>query len=239
MTHHAVREISTNTPTESQIWKSIRDKDIPKNIHGFLWKSLHGAYCLGDFWCNILNFEHRGTCQLCGGIESMEHILVDCEDSCARKVICTLAEKLWHLREADWPNIRYGTILGCNLANFVDTQKKRLEGKSRLFSILTCESAHLIWKLRCERVIKFNNEEDKFHSKNEICNRWILTINKRLKYDKILTNTARYGKRALKESLVLQTWSGVLLDEDDLPDNWIKHAGVLVGILPQRPGHNR
>ncbi|KAG2752749.1 hypothetical protein P692DRAFT_201706744 [Suillus brevipes Sb2] len=226
MTHHAVREISTNTPTESQIWKSIRDKDIPKNIYGFMWKSLHGAYCLSDFWRNILNFKHRGTCQLCGGIESMEHILVDCEDSHARKVIWTLVKKLWHLRETNWPNIRYGTILGCNLANFIDAQKKRLEGKSRLFSILTYESAHLIWKLRCERVMRFNNEGDKFHSENKICNRWISTINK------ILTNTARYSKRALKESLVLRTWSGVLLDEDELPDSWIKYAGVLVGILP-------
>lgn len=94
MTHYAVREISTDTPTESQIWKSIRDKDIPKNIRSFLWKSLHGAYCLRDFWNNIPNFEHRGTCNLCGGIESMEHILVECEDSQARKVIWKLAEEL-------------------------------------------------------------------------------------------------------------------------------------------------
>lgn len=89
-------------------------------------------------------------------------------------------------------------------------------------------------------MIKFNNKEDKIHSENEIRNRWISTINRRLKFDKILTNILRYGKRALKESLVLRTWSGVLLDEDDLPDNWIKHAGVLVGILPRRPpGRNR
>ncbi|KAG1800547.1 ribonuclease H-like protein, partial [Suillus variegatus] len=234
MTHHTVREISLDTPSEAQIWKSIRSKDIPKGIHGFLWKNLHGAYRLGEFWQNIPNCEHRGTCRLCGGIESMEHILVECEDSPARKLIWELAEKLWCWREDAWPNIRFGTILGCNLAHFTDTKKKRLEGKSRLFSILTYESAHLIWKLRCKRVIKFNNEEDKFHSKNEICNRWISTINRRLKYDKLLTNTSRYGKKALRESLVLHTWSGVLLDEDDLPDNWIRTAGVLVGILPQR-----
>ncbi|KAG1889237.1 hypothetical protein F4604DRAFT_1507934, partial [Suillus subluteus] len=75
MTHHAVREIGQGTPSETQIWKSIRDIDIPKGIRGFLWKNLHGAYRLGDFWLNIPNFEQRGTCKLCGGIESMEHIL--------------------------------------------------------------------------------------------------------------------------------------------------------------------
>ncbi|KAG1809887.1 uncharacterized protein HD556DRAFT_1428133 [Suillus plorans] len=211
MTHHAVREISLETPSEAQIWKSIRNKDIPKGIRGFLWKNLHGAYRLGEFWQNIPNYEHRGTCRLCGGIESMEHILVECEDSPARKLIWKLAEKLWCRRKDTWPNIRFGTILGCNLAHFMDTKKKRLEGKSRLFSILTYESTHLIWKLR-----------------------WISTINRRLKYDKLLTNASRHGKKALRESLVLRTWSGVLLDEDDLPDNWIWTAGVLVGILPQR-----
>ncbi|KAG1889238.1 hypothetical protein F4604DRAFT_1505893, partial [Suillus subluteus] len=91
-------------------------------------------------------------------------------------------------------------------------------------------SAHLIWKLRCERVIKFNNKEDKFHSKNEIHNRWVATLNKRLNFDKLFTDTLRYGKKALRENLVLRTWSGVLLDEDDLPDNWIRQSGVLVGI---------
>ncbi|KAG1862607.1 hypothetical protein F4604DRAFT_1683755 [Suillus subluteus] len=221
MTHHAVREIGQGTPTEMQIWKSIRDKDIPKGICRFLWKNLRGVYCLGDFWLNILNFEKRGTCKLCGGIESMEHILIECQDSLVRQTVWNLAEKLWCRRENDWPVIRYGTILRCNLAHFTDSKKKRLEGKTRLFSILISESAHLIWKLRCEHVIKFNNEEDKFHPKKEIHNRWVATLNKRLKFDKLLTNTSRYGKKALRENLVLQTWSGVPLDEDDLPDNWI------------------
>ncbi len=30
--------------------------------------------------------------------------------------------------------------------------------------------------------------------------------------------------------MVLKTWSGVLLNEDMLPDDWVLYPGVLVGI---------
>ncbi|KAG2048544.1 hypothetical protein BDR06DRAFT_895361 [Suillus hirtellus] len=69
MTHHTVREISLETPLEAQIWKLIRNKDIPKGVCRFLWKNLHRAYCIGEFWQNIPNYEHRETCRLCKGIE--------------------------------------------------------------------------------------------------------------------------------------------------------------------------
>jgi hypothetical protein len=95
--------------------------------------------------------------------------------------------------EKDWPDVRYSTILGSNLVHFTNSKGKRLKGKSRLFTILITESAHMIWKLRCERVIKFDNAEEKFHSDKEIHNHWIATINKHLKFDKLLTNTLKYG----------------------------------------------
>lgn len=58
--------------------------------------------------------------------------------------------------------------------------------------------------------------------------------------DRLLTDSMRYGKRATKIDLVLKTWSGLLKDEDNLPDNWIRQTGVLVGMTPRRPpGRNR
>jgi hypothetical protein len=36
ITHHATRDISLRTPTEAQIWKSIKDKDLSKGIRGLL-----------------------------------------------------------------------------------------------------------------------------------------------------------------------------------------------------------
>jgi hypothetical protein len=57
-------------------------------------------------------------------------------------------------------------------------------------------------------------------------------INGALKRDQILTNRTRFGSLAIGKQLVFDTWSGTLLDEDSLPDDWIKSKGVLVGIRP-------
>ncbi|KAG2339348.1 hypothetical protein BDR05DRAFT_891892, partial [Suillus weaverae] len=80
----------------------------------------------------------------------------------------------------------------------------------------------------------------KYHSETEILNKWIHAINTRLKFDRLLTNSMRYGKKALKVETVLQTWSGTLQNEDNLPDNWIRKSEVLVGMAPRHPpGRNR
>lgn len=239
LTQHAVFEISGKMPSREQVWMSIRDRDIPKSIRGFLWKSIHGAYKIGEFWDKIPNYEQRGQCSLCRSPESMEHILLDC-NSLASRTIWKAAKDLWCKREVSWPNIRFGTILGCSLITFNNENGKKITGKSRLFNILGLVSAHLIWKLRCERTIKYKGNQEKFHSETEIYNRWLHAINTRLKFDRLLTDSKRYGKKALKVETVLKTWSGLLLHEENLPDNWVHNAGVLVGMAPRcPPGRNR
>jgi hypothetical protein len=104
-------------------------------------------------------------------------------------------------------------------------------GANRLYRILVSESTFLIWKLRCTRIIELGENEMLWPSKQEIHNRWIHVINRRLALDQAMTNT-RYGKKALDKSLVLRTWSGVLKDEASLPEDWIRQPGVLVGIVP-------
>ncbi|KAG1853362.1 ribonuclease H-like protein, partial [Suillus subluteus] len=238
-TQYAVCEINAETPTSAQIWKSIRDSDTPRNIRSFLWKGLHGAYKIGDFWDKIPHYEHRGSCGLCGALESMEHILIECESTVSR-VIWDAAKNLWLKREPNWPVIKFGTILGCNLTIIRNTKGKKKLGSTRLFKIIILESAHLIWKLRCERAIKFGGDKDKYHCETEILNRWIHAINLRLKFDRLLTDSMRYGKKALRTETVLQTWSGTLQNEDNLRDNWIQKSEVLVGMALRRPpGRNR
>ncbi|KAG1766598.1 hypothetical protein EV702DRAFT_1182290 [Suillus placidus] len=208
-TQYAVNELSSHTPTPPQIWNSIRNRDIPKSIRGFLWESIHNAYKIGNFWEKIPNYENRG-------------------------------KPLAKLRESSWPHIKFGTILGCNLATFRDEKGKKKEGMRCLFTILILESAHLIWKIRCERVIKIGDNRELHHSDKEIYNRWLKSINNRLKLDRLLTNTTRFGTKATSIDTVLKTWSGILLNEENLPDNWIRQSGVLVGMAPYRPlGRNR
>ncbi|KAF9231095.1 hypothetical protein BU15DRAFT_68624 [Melanogaster broomeanus] len=240
ITKYAVHSITGVTPTDPQVWKSLRNHGIPRGIRNFLWKVLHDGYKIGDYWQQMQNYENRGKCHLCGELESMEHILLECEKSIATTTIWRLTEQLWKKRDPTWPTISFGAIMGSQLIEFKNDTKKKIEGKTRLFRILTTEASHLIWKLRCERAIKLEGKEELFHSDIEIHNRWVACINKRLKYDRLLADSVRYGKKALKLDLVLKTWSGVLMDEHNLPDDWIRQSGVLVGIAPRRPpGRNR
>ncbi|KAK0464038.1 hypothetical protein IW261DRAFT_1295200, partial [Armillaria novae-zelandiae] len=58
---------------------------------------------------------------------------------------------------------------------------------------------------------------------------WLRAINDRLELDCLMTNK-RFRKKAIKLSLVKNTWKGVLKDEEQLPSNWAGAARVLVGI---------
>jgi hypothetical protein len=99
---------------------------------------------------------------------------------------------------------------------------------------------HFIWKLRCERRISMGDSPEAQHTTHEIHNRWLRVINNKLTMERLLTDRRRYGKKALSVQAVTQTWDEVLLDRMNLPNNWTKQAGVLVGIRPLRPpGRNR
>jgi hypothetical protein len=120
------------------------------------------------------------------------------------KIIWNLAKIIWEMKGEKWEKITYGKIMGCNLINLKDQKGKPKTGKNRLYTIIISESAFLIWKLRCQKVIEFGNGKD--HSEIEIHNKWVNIINTRLKLDKILTNSHRYGSKAIPKDKVLKTW---------------------------------
>ncbi|KAJ6529338.1 hypothetical protein B0H19DRAFT_968419, partial [Mycena capillaripes] len=119
-------------------------------------------------------------------------------------------------------------ILGCGLARFTSPKGKPTPAQSRLFTIFVLTSMSLIWSLRNERVLETHTPA----SENKIHNRWVSLMNAALNRDQLLSNRARFGSHATKKQLVLNTWSGTLLDEDSLPDDWTIVKGVLVGIRP-------
>ncbi|KAJ7475478.1 hypothetical protein B0H11DRAFT_1727382, partial [Mycena galericulata] len=244
--HHNYRR----TSTPALIWKSIRHKDFTRcgrQIRNFLWKSMHNAHRIGKFWKHIPECEEWGTCQFCGEVEDLEHILLKCERPGQGELIWKLAEELWLQKNTHWPELSLGSILGCGLASITDERGNYLPGASRLYRILISESLYMIWKVRCDCVIRKGGQS---LSNSEIHNKWLHAINERLKVDRILTNHSRYGKSiSIKPILVLQTWSSTLKNEEDLPENWLKEPKVLVGIESMRspppsqpasrPGRNR
>ncbi|KAG1766590.1 RnaseH-domain-containing protein [Suillus occidentalis] len=103
------------------------------------------------------------------------------------------------------------------------TSQNRLgpeKGHSRLLRILISELAHLIWTLRCERVIR-----ETTHSDDHITKRWATAIEKQLQTDRVITINK-----------IKNTWCDVILStQPTYHDDWIINLEVLVGIKLPRP----
>ncbi|EIN10799.1 hypothetical protein PUNSTDRAFT_63757 [Punctularia strigosozonata HHB-11173 SS5] len=128
------------------------------------------------------------------------------------------------------PTHLIGAILGSQCTEIKDSKGKIKRGQTRLYRILIAESAHLIWKIRCQRVIRDGNRP---LTQKEIRNRWKATMNARLKMDCRMADKAKFGAKAVNTDLVLETWSGTLQNESLLPDDWVGWCGVLVGMDPE------
>ncbi|KAJ7030493.1 hypothetical protein C8F04DRAFT_1211681 [Mycena alexandri] len=202
ITRHAARDLSGKTPTDGDIWRSIRNPDISRTTRDFMWRCMHQAYKIGPYWTNIPNFEHWGICRHCQvEEETMEHILIEC-NAPGQETLWNLAQRLWEMKGFQWPEMTHGRILACGLVDVQNSAGKSDKGANRLFRILISETAHLIWKIRCTRT------------------------------DALLTDTRKYDKRALKIRTVQDTWNGVLKNPENLPEIWVRQSGFLVGIPP-------
>ncbi|KAJ3820010.1 hypothetical protein F5880DRAFT_1488743 [Lentinula raphanica] len=222
-TQACIEERTGSIPSEALIWKSIRHKDIGRRVQFFLWMTVHDAYKVGSYWEQIPGYEHRANCQHCRVPETMEHILLECECS-GQKEIWEMAETLWKNQKTEWIRPELGIILGCGVISMRDGNKRVLPGESRLYRIVVSESAHLIWKLRNERVI---NERPPL-PKAQIERRWRTTIQGRYQVDCILTSN-RFGKRQLPSKVKSRTW-GKVIRTAELPSEEDREGiGVLVG----------
>jgi hypothetical protein len=226
----SVYEISDYTPTDEMIWKSIRSINLRRLHRELFWKSIHNIFRVGDFWTHIDNLETMAICETCGVPENLEHIAMECEASGA-KLIWKLTQKLWHMKYPIWPPLSWGLILGCNLVKFKGLKGKIIPEMGRLFAILVSTAWHTIWNIRNDKVLK--NPDGKM-TDVEVHNKWLKSVNSALGRDRILTNKLKFDNLALNKDLVLRTWSGLLMNEDSLPDDWTYTVGVLVGIQPLR-----
>ncbi|KAJ7756670.1 hypothetical protein B0H16DRAFT_1314852, partial [Mycena metata] len=109
ITRHAAWNLSRSTPTDSQIWLSVRHKEITRTTRDFLWKCLHQAYKVGSHWRNIPNYEHYAICPHYQVDETMEHILLEC-NAPGREVLWNLAQELWEKGGCAWPEMDYSNF---------------------------------------------------------------------------------------------------------------------------------
>ncbi|KAJ7351636.1 hypothetical protein DFH08DRAFT_694381 [Mycena albidolilacea] len=145
--------LAGRTTTDTEIWNSLCHIDLTRTTRDFLWRCMHQAYKAGEYWRNIPNFEHRAICQHCQVDDNLDHILTECEAP-GREILWNLAKRLWEMKGYQWPEISLGRVLACGFTEVEDANGKRDRGADRLYRILVSETAHLIWKLCCTRVIE-------------------------------------------------------------------------------------
>ncbi|PBK83350.1 hypothetical protein ARMGADRAFT_945005, partial [Armillaria gallica] len=80
------------------------------------------------------------------------------------------------------------------------------QGATRFYRILIMETAHLIWKIRCQCHIQRGDDNPaEWHTNEEVQNMWMDAMNRRLTIDHLLTNRHKYDKKALKKKMILRT----------------------------------
>ncbi|KAJ3833351.1 hypothetical protein F5878DRAFT_546708, partial [Lentinula raphanica] len=151
------------------------------------------------------------------------HILLEC-DCNGQKEVWELAKNLWGKQKTRWIKPEFGIILGCGALNIRDENGRALPGESRLYRIVISESAHMIWKLRNERVI---NQTPPL-TRERIEHRWKATIHGRYQIDCILTSS-KFGKRKMPNRVKRGTWRNVIQTENIPSEEDREGIGVLVG----------
>lgn len=213
-------------PAPAAVWASLRKPDMRRSMRDFWWKALHGALRVGEYWNNIPGYEGRMMCAPCGAAEDLDHILLQCR--------CVGQDLVWRLARAalrragiELPVLNLGALLAAPCISAAGLGDKPRATNDRLLRIVLTESVHLVWKLRCERVVD-PDFDPRGHSLVHITNRWLDALNRRLTLDQQTTNP-RLGKAAVPRDVVLATWTPILRDCASLPADWIFHAEVLVG----------
>ncbi|KAI9058072.1 ribonuclease H-like protein [Trametes sanguinea] len=216
----------------AKIWKGLMDKDVRRKYRMFLWKAIHGVHKIGSYWDNIPGYEHRAMCTTCGVVESMDHILLECSAKCVQLIWDMCADML-RKAGADIPLLRIGSIYASPILTLKKLHDDATVGMDRLARILIMESVHLIWKMRCERVISEDFVPEVSHGREETTARWENVVNERLRMDCALTKV-RTKITTVSKDLVLGTWTKVLHDYKSLPQDWTNLQGVLVGSSGRR-----
>ncbi|TBU38142.1 hypothetical protein BD309DRAFT_931206 [Dichomitus squalens] len=214
--------------TQTEVWRSIRSKHISSTCSQFLWKTLHGLFMVGDRWRRKgmpEEYHDRAECSTCLNTESMDHILFRCEAPGQAEIWQEL-KRVWALTGIPWREPDWGTALGAGCAVLETENGVRIKHMESLWTVLWSEAVHLIWKLRCERVILRKGEP---HEKQAVINAWYATIERRLTLDRRTAVLAK-GKNDLKQGDVALIWAPVIESYKDLPEGWVGNSGVLVGI---------
>ncbi|TFK85083.1 ribonuclease H-like protein [Polyporus arcularius HHB13444] len=213
---------------DATVWNSFRTRHVSRLISQFLWMAVHDGYMIGSHWLRPKmppDLQDRAVCAICGELETMTHITLECEAT-GRETIWKLLQEVWTHTGARWHEPCWGTTFGAACAVFRNADGAQSAALEQLWCILSTEALHLIWRLRCERVIQ--NEGRNF-TESEVANRFYAAMDARLDLDR-RTAAIAHGRKALRQKDVERIWLPVIGNDKELPPKWVVDSGILVGI---------
>ena len=151
----ATHNLDSTRPSNNRIWTAAikNRRDLSTSVRTFLWKLIHNAHKCGPYWLKIKNLEDRGICHSCNSVESMLHVIFNCEaNNCTYawnvvKEICTL-------KNIQWPQgFDISTVMALPILKVRSANGKARSGASHLLLIAASECAFFLWKTRCKRLL--------------------------------------------------------------------------------------
>ncbi|EPS95423.1 hypothetical protein FOMPIDRAFT_64580, partial [Fomitopsis schrenkii] len=106
----------------------------------------------------------------------MEHILVEC-DAYGQRAVWALAKSLWLAKGLPWKDVSFEDIMGLGVTAIHAAGARTTGPQARLWRILISEGAHLVWRLRCERVIGHAAEDGWTHTAKTVTTKWLRSMN--------------------------------------------------------------
>ncbi|EJD34077.1 hypothetical protein AURDEDRAFT_34620, partial [Auricularia subglabra TFB-10046 SS5] len=196
----AIRDFAGVAPKDSQIWEDLGREGLSKSTRNFLWKAMHGAHKVGDYFDKMPEpWKSYGRCASCEEPETMEHILTRCPDS-RQDLIWKLVAELLKKKNVTL-EVNYGLILGC-----CSVRPRGNTTSDRLFKIAVSEAAFLAWKIRCTHRIEFESDPQRRLTDAEVAARWEKTMKARLGQDLALAKYRNLRGRRLQLWLAQSTW---------------------------------
>ncbi|KIK51089.1 hypothetical protein GYMLUDRAFT_65009 [Collybiopsis luxurians FD-317 M1] len=190
----SIRQFLNKEVSTKEMWiRGTKSQTATKEQNVWTWKAIHNTFWIGRRWLHCEGYKGRATCQNCGAIEDMEHILVKC-DRPGQAEVWNLARQLLAHKQIVLPKeMTMGLVLGCALMHPRDGQGKEIPRAQRLLEITVREATALIWHMRNVHVIQHDNDREKIPLMNEIQNQFYFRLNRRMQLDVTLMNKAKFG----------------------------------------------
>jgi ribonuclease HI/endonuclease/exonuclease/phosphatase family metal-dependent hydrolase len=225
----------TLAATEANMWKGMRANTIRPNVGQYLFRMAHDTYLLGEMWLETKNPE-RAACSRCGHRdESMTHILFECQAP-ERGALWALAKSAWMGQGHEWIEPSLGLIIAAGAIRLKPIATPRggprseasaAAAASRRLQVFLSETAHLIWALRCERVIQGNQPTVRTAEA-----RWWAKMNGRLRTDRNIAHRSTKKKKDIAKMAAL--WQPLVdrlgtCEDNTYDEDWLTTPGVFSG----------